>query len=214
MIETRWRVAAVLACAAALLNGCSSKKGAAPGPQLPGQATVALLPDPDTNVTGKAFVQNTRGRVELLAARDVTTVTERTAPQTVTTLTPAQVRDLFGEALAALPPAQRHFTLFFRFDSEELTDESRALAPDIVKAVRERPVPDVLIVGHTDTTGSKAGNFALGLRRANTVRNLLRQDGLPVASIDVVSHGETEPLVQTGDGIFEARNRRVEITVR
>src|SRR5690349_7336798 len=204
MIETGWRLVLVLAGAAALLNGCSSKK-AAQAPQLPGQAIVALLPDPDTNVTGKAFVQNTAGRVDLLAPRDATTVSDRTSPQTVTTLTAAQVRELFGDALSALPPAQKHFTLFFRFDSEELTADSRALAPDIVKAVRERPVPDILIVGHTDTTGSKASNFALGLRRANTVRNLLRQDRLPVTSIDVVSHGETELLVPTADGTFEAR---------
>jgi len=213
MTSKAWQTVAVLACAAALASGCSSRKKAT-GPQLPGQAMVALLPDPDTNVTGKAYVQNTNGRVDLLAPRDVTTITARTAPQTVTTLTPNQVRDLFGDALSALPPAQKHYTLFFRFDSEELTDDSRALAPEIVKSVRERPVPDVLIVGHTDTTGSRTSNFALGLRRANTVRNLLRQDGLPVASIDVVSHGETEPLVATPDGVFEARNRRVEITVR
>jgi outer membrane protein OmpA-like peptidoglycan-associated protein len=213
MTTTAWQTIAILACAAALVSGCSSRKQAA-GPQLPGQAVVALLPDPDTNVTGKAYVQNTGGRVDLLAPRDVTTVTDRTAPQTVTTLTPNQVRELFGDALSALPPAQKHFTLFFRFDSEQLTDDSRALAPEIVKAVRERPVPDVLIVGHTDTTGPRTTNFALGLRRATTVRNLLRQDGLPTASIDIVSHGETELLVPTADGVFEARNRRVEITVR
>ena len=106
------------------------------------------------------------------------------------------------------------FTLFFRFDSEELTDASRAMAPEIIRAVRERPVPDVLIVGHTDTTGTRNSNFALGLRRANTVRNLLRDTGLTAASVDVISHGETELLVPTGNGIFEARNRRVEITVR
>ena len=72
-----------------------------------------------------------------------------------------------------------------------------ALAPEIVKAVRERRVPDVLIVGHTDTTGSRAMNFDLGLRRANTVRALLRQAGLDGSAIDVVSHGETELLVRT-----------------
>jgi outer membrane protein OmpA-like peptidoglycan-associated protein len=75
-------------------------------------------------------------------------------------------------------------------------------------------VPDVLVVGHTDTTGGRATNFALGLRRATSVRNLLRQTGLDAGSIDVVSHGESEPLVPTADGIFEPKNRRVEITVR
>ena len=46
------------------------------------------------------------------------------------------------------------------------------------------------------------------------VNNLLSVAGLDLAAIDVVSHGETELLVPTADGVFEARNRRVEITVR
>jgi len=211
---TRGRFLAVLACAATLASACASHKKAVAAPELPGQAIVSLLPDPDTNAVGKAYVSNASGRVDLTGARDVTTVTARSAPAAVTTLSAGDVKALFGEALAALPPVQKHFTLFFRFDSEELTEESRALTPDIIRAVRERPVPDVLIVGHTDTTGTRKSNFALGLRRANSVRMLLRETGLSNASIDVVSHGETELLVPTGDGIFEARNRRVEITVR
>jgi outer membrane protein OmpA-like peptidoglycan-associated protein len=213
MIQTRWGWLAVLGCTTVLITACASSRKASK-PELPGQAMVALLPDPDTNAVGKAFVTNASGRVDLTMARDVTTVSARSAPQPVSTLSAADVRALFGEALAALPPAQKHFTLFFRFDSEELTDDSRALTPDIVRAVRERALPDILVVGHTDTTGTRTSNFALGLRRANTVRNLLRDSGLPSTSIDVVSHGEMELLVPTGNGIFEARNRRVEITVR
>jgi outer membrane protein OmpA-like peptidoglycan-associated protein len=213
MIWTRRYWFAVLGCSITLASACASSHKAS-APQVPGQAMVALLPDPDTNAVGKAYVSNAAGRVDLTAARDVTTVSARSAPQPVSTLSPGDVRALFGEALAALPPAQKHFILFFRFDSEELTEESKALAPDIIRAVRERAVPDVLIVGHTDTTGTRARNFSLGLRRANTVRALLRDSGLSTTSMDVVSHGETELLVPTGNGIFEARNRRVEITVR
>jgi outer membrane protein OmpA-like peptidoglycan-associated protein len=213
MTMTRARLFTVLACIT-LASACASHKKATAGPQLPGQAMVALLPDPDTNAVGKAYVANSAGRVDLTGARELTTVTARSAPEPVKTLSAGDVRALFGDALAALPPMQKHFTLFFRFDSEELTDESRAMTPDIIRAVRDRPVADVLIVGHTDTTGTRKSNFALGLRRANSVRELLRETGLAASSIDVVSHGETELLVPTGNGIFEARNRRVEITVR
>jgi hypothetical protein len=31
--------------------------------------------------------------------------------------------------------------LFFRFESDELTDESRALVPEILQAVKNRPFP-------------------------------------------------------------------------
>ena len=200
------------ACAVSLLGGCGARK--VKQPELPGQALVVLLPDPESGAVGRAVVSNEAGKADLAAARDSTVANARRAPEPVKSLSPADVKSLFGDVLSALPPPQRHFTLFFRFESESLTDESRALAPEILKAVRERRVPDVLIVGHTDTTGSKSTNFDLGLRRANTVRALLRQAGLEAAAIDVVSHGESELLVPTADGVFEARNRRVEITVR
>ena len=212
MIDARWLIVPALACSLTLATACASHK--AKRPEYPGQAMVALLPDPETEHVGRASVSNSAGRADLTMARDVTTVSAGLAPAPVKTLSPADVRALFGDVLAALPPPQRHFTLFFRFDSEELTPESKAMAPDILRAVRERRVPDVLVVGHTDTTGSRTSNFALGLRRANTVRGLLRDNGLDATSIDVVSHGETELLVPTNDGIFESRNRRVEITVR
>jgi outer membrane protein OmpA-like peptidoglycan-associated protein len=200
------------ACAVALLGGCGARK--VKQPELPGQALVVLLPDPESGAVGRAIVSNAAGKADLSAARDSTVVVARRAPEPVKPLSPAEVKSLFADALDALPPPQRHFTLFFRFDSEELTADSRALAPEIVRAVRDRRVPDVLIVGHTDTTGSKVMNFDLGLRRANSVRSLLRQAGLDASAIDVVSHGETELLVPTADGVIEARNRRVEITVR
>lgn len=211
MIQARRLGCVTLACSLTLA-GCGSHQ--TKQPELPGQALVALLPDPETGNVGKASVANPSGRVDLTGARESTTVSANLPPGPVTTLSQGDVRALFADVLAALPPPQKHFTLFFRFDSEQLTQESLALAPDIIRAVRERRVPDVLVVGHTDTTGSRTSNFALGLRRANTVRNMLREDGLDPASIDVVSHGETELLVPTADGIFEARNRRVEITVR
>ena len=212
MMEARRLIVPALVCSLTLATACASHK--AKRPEYPGQAMVALLPDPETEHVGKASVTNSAGRADLTMAREVTTVTAGTAPAAVSTLSPADVRALFGDVLAALPPPQRHFTLFFRFDSEELTPESKAMAPEILRAVRERRVPDVLVVGHTDTTGSRTTNFSLGLRRANTVRSLLRDSGLDATSIDVVSHGETELLVPTSDGIFESRNRRVEITVR
>jgi outer membrane protein OmpA-like peptidoglycan-associated protein len=52
------------------------------------------------------------------------------------------------------------------------------------------------------------------MRRANSVRALLIDAGLNAAAIDARSHGEMELLVPTANGVFEPKNRRVEITVR
>jgi outer membrane protein OmpA-like peptidoglycan-associated protein len=111
-----------------------------------------------------------------------------------------------------LPP--RHFTVYFKFESEELTDQSRALMRDVLQAVKERPAPDVAVVGHTDTRGKHEANVALGLRRANTVRMLLVETGVDDMAIEAASHGEAQLLVPTRDNVYEPRNRRVEISVR
>jgi outer membrane protein OmpA-like peptidoglycan-associated protein len=75
-------------------------------------------------------------------------------------------------------------------------------------------VPEVAIVGHTDTLGDAAANVALGLKRASSVQRLLVDAGLDASIVDVTSHGESDPVVKTPNNIAEPRNRRVEIVVR
>jgi outer membrane protein OmpA-like peptidoglycan-associated protein len=175
---------------------------------------VALLPDPDTGVVGRAIVSNAAGSVELSTARASTVVAGNTAPAPVTPLSESDVRRLFGDALEALPPAPQRFMLNFQFDSDELTADSLALLPQVLKAVNSRPVPEVLVIGHTDTVGTGLSNIALGLKRAQMIRKLLIDTGLDAALIEVTSHGEADLLVPTADEVPERRNRRVEITVR
>jgi len=178
------------------------------------QDRVVLLPDPDDGAVGRAVVSNPAGSVNLAAARASTVVSENQAPAPVTIMTEVEAQRLFGDVLTALPPAAQHFILYFRFESEELTEESRALLPQILQAVRGRPFPDVAVIGHTDTTGTQAGNFELALRRANSIRARLVDAGVSPSLIEVTSHGEADLLVKTADEVLEPRNRRVEITVR
>ena len=152
--------------------------------------------------------------MDLSSARDSTTVTAGAAPAPVTTLSDDDVKRVFGDVLATLPAPPQHFTLLFKFESDDLTDESRALVTEVLQAVRNRPAPDVMVIGHTDTTGAAPANYELGLKRANMVCALLLTAGLEPSMIEVVSHGEADPLVPTADNTNEPRNRRVEITVR
>ena len=192
-------------------SGCVPKRAQTPQPA--SSALVVLLPDPGTSTAGHAAVSNDKGRVELAEAGAAVSVSPGAAPRAMT-LQQEEVRRIFGDALSSLPASPQHFVLYFRFDSEELTDESRRLVQDVLIAVKLRPDPEVVAIGHTDTTGSPVKNVELGLRRANTVRSLLVDAGLPAAAVAVRSHGEGALLVRTADGVFEARNRRVEITVR
>lgn len=178
-----------------------------------GQSLTVLLPDSDTNATGGARVSNTFGAVELEAERDAAVATSAASP-VLRKLSAEEVERIFGTALAALPPPPRRFTLYFRFESDELTDESQALIPQILAAVKEHVVQDVVVIGHTDTMGTQQANYGLGLKRALTIRNVLIQAGLDGSTIDATSVGELDPLIKTPDETPEPRNRRVEIAVR
>jgi outer membrane protein OmpA-like peptidoglycan-associated protein len=196
---------------AAIATACGPKRIATP--VRPGQDLIVLLADADTNSTGAAGVSNPLGSVDLAAERDAARVTSTSAP-VLTKLSADEVKNIFGAALSALPPAPRRFTLFFRFESDELTDQSGALIPQVLAAVKEHAFQDVVVIGHTDTMGTQPANFELGLKRAIMVRNLLIAAGLDGSNIEATSLGELEPLVKTPDETPEPRNRRVDIAVR
>jgi len=175
---------------------------------------IVLLPDPENGTTGRARVTNEFGSTDLAVARAATRAAANSAPGPVSTLSEADVKGLFRDVMAALPPAPRHFTLHFKFESDTLTEKSAALVPEILRAVKQLSVPEVVVVGHTDTMGDARANLALGLKRATTVSGILIKAGLAASTIEVTSHGEGDLLVKTPNNTPEPRNRRVEITVR
>lgn len=212
MIAARPCAVLIATVAAGLVWGCGPRR--VQTQPRPGQDLVVLLPDSDDGAVGRAVVSTPAGSTELAAARESTIVSQNKPPAPVIVMSEADAQRQFGGALSALPPPAQHFTLYFRFESDELTDESRALLPQILQAVKDRPFPDVAVVGHTDTTGTPAGNFELGLRRANAIRNRLVAAQVAASLIEATSHGEADLLITTANEVLEPRNRRVEITVR
>ncbi|CAB3780972.1 Outer membrane protein A [Paraburkholderia caffeinitolerans] len=69
----------------------------------------------------------------------------------------------------------------------------------------------VVIDGHTDSTGSKALNDRLSLRRAETVRNYLQSHGLHAGQYQVHGYAATKPVASNATAAGRAQNRRVEI---
>jgi outer membrane protein OmpA-like peptidoglycan-associated protein len=207
-------LAILVALAGALGVACGPKHVAATSVRTTGETLVILLPDSDTRTTGRASLFNKHGSADLEAARDSAIATPTRRPGPVTRISEQEVQRLFGVVLSALPPPPVHFTLYFRFESNELTDESKALVPEILSIVKQRAVPEVMVVGHTDTMGGPRANIALGLDRGTTVRKLLVEAGLDPSTVELTSHGERNLLIHTPDETPEPRNRRVEISVR
>jgi hypothetical protein len=111
------------------------------------------------------------------------------------------------------PPPPQAFMVFFDWDSTRLSDASLNVIEQAANAFKAKQGARITATGHTDTSGSPAYNMALSLRRANAVKAALVKLGVPDAAITTVGRGEAGLLVQTGDGVREPQNRRVEITI-
>jgi len=126
----------------------------------------------------------------------------------------------FAPPAAAAPPppppsaAPPSFMVFFDWDSARLSEASLNVVRQAASAFKSKGSARVTATGHTDTSGPEAYNMALSLRRANAVKDALVREGVPAASIAVIGRGEQGLLVQTGDGVREPQNRRVEIVVQ
>src|SRR5439155_10092174 len=116
MISARPIAVVFATLAVPLTIACGPKHIAAP--THPGEALIVLLADSDTGSTGRASVRNRSGSAELAAERDAAMVKTNRNPR-AGTLSEQDVTRLFGDALSALPPVPRHFTLYFLFESDE-----------------------------------------------------------------------------------------------
>lgn len=97
----------------------------------------------------------------------------------------------------------------FARDSDTLADESaaREVLKDHINQLIDFPTLTVVINGYTDTAGDESYNLDLSQRRANTVKALMIDAGVPEGQITAVGMGE--------DATYDTdeQNRRVEIVL-
>jgi outer membrane protein OmpA-like peptidoglycan-associated protein len=194
----RGRAAAALGLAV-VLSACS------------GSATrVTLLPDQGGHV-GAVVVGNAHGQQRIDKAYGSVEVAAQAAPRSG-----AGKREAFEARHRALldaqPTAPLSFVLHFRFDSMELTAESKRLLPDVLAAVRGRLPTEVTVFGYADAAGTHAYNLALSAERARAVAAMLRKID-PELPVELDWFGDRSPLVPTAPGVAEPRNRRAEILI-
>jgi outer membrane protein OmpA-like peptidoglycan-associated protein len=175
---------------------------------------VVLLPE-SGGTTGQILVSNQGGSQLLQEPNMATTIlSAQSAPKKPESMEEQEIQQTFGEALEALPTPPIHFILYFKTDTTEVTDESRKLLAKVLPAIADHESTDVSVVGHTDRVGTRAYNYQLALERALLVQKMLLSLGINPQFIEVTSHGEDNPLIQTADEVRESRNRRVEVVVR
>jgi len=109
---------------------------------------------------------------------------------------------------AVEPKIIRTFVVYFDFNKSTLSKKAHKTLAEVVAARTELAPTSVHVIGHTDTSGKAAINDRLSAQRASVVAAALAHHGVQA---DQKAVGKAQPAVETGDGVPELRNRRVEI---
>lgn len=109
--------------------------------------------------------------------------------------------------------------VYFDLDKHNIrTDASETLKRNI-KTLKENPNVRIIVSAHTDARGSIGYNKALSTRRANSVVEYLKKEGISRKRItSVVANGEKKLANQCGDNVdcdeaSHQANRRVELLI-
>lgn len=103
--------------------------------------------------------------------------------------------------------------VYFDTDKYNINSRSEETLQKLAGIFKEYPDSNILVEGHTDSTGSESYNLTLSKNRAQSVTDYLLGQGLSQGRFETKWYGETQPKYdnETADG--RAKNRRVELAI-
>ncbi len=126
----------------------------------------------------------------------------------------AGARAGFGAGGAAVPGSPQDFTVnvgdrvFFESDSSELNGAAVATLDKQAQWLSQYTRYAFTIEGHADERGTREYNFALGARRADSVKNYLSAKGVSASRIRTISYGKERPVAVCDNISCWSQNRR------
>ena len=101
------------------------------------------------------------------------------------------------------------------FDSNKAVIKSafRPILNDFASSLKRNPQTHVVIIGHTDSTGSDSINDPLSLNRANATRDYIFAQGVSGPRIETEGRGSREPIASNDSAWGRGKNRRVEVYI-
>jgi len=103
--------------------------------------------------------------------------------------------------------------VLFAYDKYDLTETSKSTVNDLAVILNKYPDTKLTIQGHTDSKGSESYNQLLSERRAGTVAEYLKGQGVVASRITSVGYGETQPVAGNETAEGRSENRRVTFVI-
>jgi outer membrane protein OmpA-like peptidoglycan-associated protein len=101
--------------------------------------------------------------------------------------------------------------IYFDFDKSNLSEVSLKKIKKFIGNNRN-VMKKFIIVGHTDSKGTKEYNMTLSVERAETIKDILLKLEIKKENIKILGKGEGDLKIKTADGIAHPANRRAEIS--
>jgi outer membrane protein OmpA-like peptidoglycan-associated protein len=193
---------AIMATALLTLNGCSTNLGAG---ALGGAAAGAVSGGLASGSGRGAFVGAAVGGA---AGAAIGAVMDAQADDLQDKLPNARVERL-GEGIAVTFDSG----ILFAVNSSVLQTAGQQNLRDLAASLDEYEGTEVLVVGHTDSTGEESYNQTLSERRADSARTYLLGAGLEAGRVRAVGRGELEPIASNDTDAGRQDNRRVEVAI-
>lgn len=103
--------------------------------------------------------------------------------------------------------------IFFATGSSKLLAKSYKSLKDVAQILKDNPSYKVAIDGHTDNTGKDELNQKLSDKRANAVKDYLKNAGVDESRMTATGYGESKPIADNKTAAGRAKNRRVEMNL-
>ena len=103
--------------------------------------------------------------------------------------------------------------ILFNTNSSSLTPEAAGNIDQLAATVKKYADTNVVVEGHTDSSGSNAINQPLSERRAQAVSNEIQGQGVDSGRVTATGYGSTQPVSDNTSASGKAANRRVEVAI-
>ena len=101
----------------------------------------------------------------------------------------------------------------FDTNSSIIKPKFEDLLDKVAEVLQKYPDSDIIVSGHTDSTGNDSINEPLSRNRASSVSSYLISKGVKSSRITSVGYGSRQPIASNSTEAGRAQNRRVEIKV-
>lgn len=184
-----------------VITGCSSKQD--------------VVVEPQKSEVKEPVAQNVDDKISQISANDG--IAEETIVESNENMTSNVVEEdkNYNEVTSTIGDVTVTMrSIHFGFDVYTLNGENQQVSVENAKKIDELSSTNqsfkVKLEGNCDEWGTDEYNYALGLKRASTVKKDLLRNGISADRIITVSYGESNPVCSKKNATCWKKNRRVD----